>query len=277
VSLTIVLAHSSGEWIASDRPVCALSEMATPRRMGAALTYARRYALFTLVGIAGEDDLDAPDLVGQPSKRFESAGNGLDAAKANGSSAGETYRSFSAKRKPWSPPKPALEPQKSAALRDQLVGELATIVSQEEATAWAQRVLGAKNTLITTDAGLVEAAFTAKLAGFGDGGLNEEPCPLLADSDGLLAALDLSAFAAGTALCRAPLISMHLLLHVLTGSWGIFAFCCLCHHALLWKLRLPAAADDRQDLAGDVAGARRCGHKDVGGCQLFGLRRALHL
>jgi len=29
---------------------------------GAALTYARRYALFTLVGIAGEDDLDAPDL-----------------------------------------------------------------------------------------------------------------------------------------------------------------------------------------------------------------------
>ena len=30
--------------------------------MGAALIYARRYALFTLVGIAGEDDLDAPDL-----------------------------------------------------------------------------------------------------------------------------------------------------------------------------------------------------------------------
>ena len=32
--------------------------------MGAALTYARRYSLFTLVGIAGEDDLDAPDLIG---------------------------------------------------------------------------------------------------------------------------------------------------------------------------------------------------------------------
>jgi hypothetical protein len=31
--------------------------------MSAALTYARRYALFTLVGIAGEDDLDAPDLL----------------------------------------------------------------------------------------------------------------------------------------------------------------------------------------------------------------------
>ena len=62
VSLTTVLAHASGEWIASDWPVCAVSETATPHRMGAALTYARRYALFTLVGIAGEDDLDAPDL-----------------------------------------------------------------------------------------------------------------------------------------------------------------------------------------------------------------------
>jgi hypothetical protein len=54
VSLTTVLAHSSGEWIASDWPVCTLSDMAAPRRMGAALTYARRYALFTLVGIAGK-------------------------------------------------------------------------------------------------------------------------------------------------------------------------------------------------------------------------------
>jgi hypothetical protein len=62
VNLTTVLAHASGEWIASDWPVCALSDTATPHRMGAALTYARRYALFTLVGIAGGDDLDAPDL-----------------------------------------------------------------------------------------------------------------------------------------------------------------------------------------------------------------------
>src|SRR4029077_14165302 len=62
VNLTTVLAHSSGEWIASDWPVCAIADTATPRRMGAALTYARRYALFTLVGIAGEDDLDPPEL-----------------------------------------------------------------------------------------------------------------------------------------------------------------------------------------------------------------------
>jgi len=63
VRLSTVLAHASGEWIASDWPVCAISETSTPHHMGAALTYARRYALFTLVGIAGEDDLDAPDLL----------------------------------------------------------------------------------------------------------------------------------------------------------------------------------------------------------------------
>src|SRR5438132_5803539 len=62
IRLTTTLAHSSGEWVSSDWPVCAVSETSAPHRMGAALTYARRYALFTLVGIAGEDDLDAPDL-----------------------------------------------------------------------------------------------------------------------------------------------------------------------------------------------------------------------
>ena len=62
IRLTTTLAHSSGEWVSSEWPVCAISEIAAPRRMGAALTYARRYALFTLVGIAGEDDLDAPEL-----------------------------------------------------------------------------------------------------------------------------------------------------------------------------------------------------------------------
>src|SRR5262245_53321339 len=63
INLTTLLAHASGEWIASDWPVCTIAETERPHRMGAALTYARRYALFTLVGIAGEDDLDAPDLL----------------------------------------------------------------------------------------------------------------------------------------------------------------------------------------------------------------------
>jgi ERF superfamily len=173
VSLTTVLAHSSGEWIASDWPVCTLSEMATPRRMGAALTYARRYALFTLVGIAGEEDMDAPDLGGQSSEIAD--GNGAKAGKLNGRGATETLGSFSANRKPWSPPKQALTPEKSGALRDQLVVELAGLGSQEEAAAWAQRALVAKNTLTTADSNLVEAAFASKLAGFADDGFNKRP------------------------------------------------------------------------------------------------------
>jgi len=61
VNLTTMLAHASGEWIASDWPVRPAGT-ANPHRMGAALTYARRYALFALLGIAGEEDLDAPDI-----------------------------------------------------------------------------------------------------------------------------------------------------------------------------------------------------------------------
>lgn len=66
VRLTTLLAHASGEWISSDWPVCAAKEVEAPHRMGASLTYARRYALFALVGIAGEDDLDATDAIAGP-------------------------------------------------------------------------------------------------------------------------------------------------------------------------------------------------------------------
>ena len=45
IRLTTTLAHASGEWLSSEWPVCPIAETAAPRRMGAALTYARRYAL----------------------------------------------------------------------------------------------------------------------------------------------------------------------------------------------------------------------------------------
>src|SRR3954471_24458051 len=74
IRLTTTLAHASGEWISSDWPVCALSETGAPHRLGAALTYARRHALFALVGIAGEDDLDAPDLEAPKATASDTAG-----------------------------------------------------------------------------------------------------------------------------------------------------------------------------------------------------------
>jgi hypothetical protein len=159
VSLTTVLAHSSGEWIASDWPVCALSDLATPRRMGAALTYARRYALFTLVGIAGEDDLDAPDLGGQPAR--ETGASGTGERRANG--AAEPLGAFAASRKRWTPPKQSLTVAESATLRDQLHGEIRALVDHSQATAWAQKAMAAKNTLLAVDSGVVEAAFLARM------------------------------------------------------------------------------------------------------------------
>src|SRR5713101_9591069 len=77
VNLTTLLLHTSGEWISSDWPVCQLSETSAPRRMGAALTYARRYALFSMVGIAGEDDLDAPDIANDQSQQDKVAEVGV--------------------------------------------------------------------------------------------------------------------------------------------------------------------------------------------------------
>ena len=172
-----------GEWIASDWPVCALSDMAAPRRMGAALTYARRYALFTLVGIAGEDDLDAPDLGGQPVEGSGKPGNGLDAKRQNGNGADQPLGTFAASRKPWSPPKQALEPEKSAALRDRLLGEISALASQEQATAWAQKAMAAKNTLTTADCGVVEAAFAARVAELADDGAGDPALSLPSRSE----------------------------------------------------------------------------------------------
>ena len=170
VSLTTVLAHASGEWIASDWPVCTLSEMTVPRRMGAALTYARRYGLFTLVGIAGEDDLDGPDVAGQPAEGAAQARNVLDRGKLNGNGAAErrvvaeTLGAFAKNRKPWTPPRQPLTPEASAALRQRLLGELGNLTSADEATEWAHRALEAKNALRDVDAAVLEAAFASRMA-----------------------------------------------------------------------------------------------------------------
>jgi hypothetical protein len=133
--------------------------------MGAALTYARRYALFTLVGIAGEDDLDAPDLCDGPPSLLPSAversftptddqsrrptrppGNG----RARGSRKGEIPLT--------------LDPEQSAALREKLLAELGNITSADSVPNWARGALTAKNSLTATDAKLVEDAFERRLS-----------------------------------------------------------------------------------------------------------------
>ena len=167
VNLTTVLAHSSGEWIASDWPVCAISETATPHRMGAALTYARRYALFTLVGIAGEDDIDAPDLKAPvPPALVAAKPTPNRHGRLNG---GQTIPGRGGSKVVSNPAKPVLGTEASATLRDQLMGELKEIASSDDAAIWAHRILGAKNSLTEVDARQVEDAFQAKLATLEDG------------------------------------------------------------------------------------------------------------
>jgi hypothetical protein len=166
--LTTILAHSSGEWISSEWPVCPMSDIVSAQRMGSALTYARRYALFTLVGIAGEDDLDAPDL----SAGSDSAGElrpsdhrketNLQAALAQRRAGGDG-------RFPGSSTRSVLGEQLSASLRESLVEQIAAITSEDEAAAWAHRNLPAKNSLTAGDAKIVEERFQARLSTIGNG------------------------------------------------------------------------------------------------------------
>jgi len=169
VRLSTVLAHASGEWIASDWPVCAITETATPHRMGAALTYARRYALFTLVGIAGEDDLDAPDLIAPTTPASKAETPPANKKGHHNGGQRQSTRQFSGRRpvKTFSSPSMStLAPEPSAALRDQLIAELKDLKSAEAAANWAHRVLDVKSSLIAADVTLVELAFQFKLSSF---------------------------------------------------------------------------------------------------------------
>jgi hypothetical protein len=141
IRLTTLLAHASGEWIASDWPVCALAEVAAPHRMGTALTYARRYALFALVGIAGEDDVDAPDLVEAPAPLPPST---PPAARKPRTTAPHQA--------------PPLDPDRSAALRDEMLAEIAQINDSDSLAVWIHRRMRDKNVLTNIDSRTVEAA-----------------------------------------------------------------------------------------------------------------------
>jgi len=134
--------------------------------MGAALTYARRYALFTLVGIAGEDDLDAPDLCDRPlspsavDPPFQPTDDQPRIMPAR--TPGDRYARGG--RKGEIPV--TLDPHQSGALRENLLIELGNITSLDLAADWAHEALTAKNSLTAADAKLVEDAFEQRLSEF---------------------------------------------------------------------------------------------------------------
>jgi ERF superfamily len=186
VHLTTTLAHASGEWISSDWPVCPVSDTATPHRMGAALTYARRYALFTLVGIAGEDDLDAPDLITPTTQTSSTAksrdGNrsALNNGRLNGGQADGALVPAS-RRHPRQIRSNAaaatLDAEASAQLRDRLLAELNELDASDAAATWAQRCLREKNRLVLADARRIEDAFAARVAALAPNDADQAPRP----------------------------------------------------------------------------------------------------
>jgi len=160
VRLTTILAHSSGEWMSSEWPVCPISETASPQRMGTALTYARRYALFTLVGIAGEDDFDAPDLSKAP---------GTNKTIENTMATGTWHNASATPHEPERAKTRGLlravllDPQQSAVLSEKLLTEVSVLESADQATTWATAALKHKNSLTAAHAKQVEDAFEHRL------------------------------------------------------------------------------------------------------------------
>jgi hypothetical protein len=125
--------------------------------MGAALTYARRYALFALVGIAGEDDLDAPDTI--PAQTTTTR---LPTRL-------ETKRGRTIVHRT-----PVLDQLASTDLKKTVLIELSGLTSESELLDWAQRNLAKKNTLTEADAQVVEAAYQKKLRDVAPSALTDE-------------------------------------------------------------------------------------------------------
>jgi hypothetical protein len=109
--------------------------------MEAALTYARRYSLFTLAGIAGEDDLDAPDLL--LSVNDNGATCRSDAKPVNSGPKHRRTSPNAPRRNGSHGEDPAsgqvLSKADSGAVRDKLVEEITALESAEVALAWAIR------------------------------------------------------------------------------------------------------------------------------------------
>ena len=188
VLLTTTLAHGSGEWVSASWPVCRTADMSNPKLMGAALTYARRYGLFTLVGIAGEDDLDAPELmaradtptVGQIAP--QTAANGAGPERA-GVSASPEPAAFPREVEPtrhspdWAPascapatparrrgrpPGSRNARQVSPGANGSLASDLLAVQNPDDLFRWALRALPARNKLDDTARAVLDSAFLAR-------------------------------------------------------------------------------------------------------------------
>jgi ERF superfamily len=196
--LTTTIAHASGEWISSLWPVCHIVDIGHPKLMGAALSYARRYCLFTIVGLAGEDDVEPPDLDTREQPPSQTSATvialGLDATTTNRSMqpgvSAEANREESPsqstegngavgneevapaipavpsprKRRVTSRRQPSPTPSARA---DDPGGDLNRITDADSLVRWALEILPARNKLDDGQRAALDAAFVARAQAIG--------------------------------------------------------------------------------------------------------------
>ena len=109
IILNTRIVHKSGQYVESDYPVGGFGK---PQEMGSAMTYARRYALFAMVGIAGEDDDD---------------GNAAQAAE---------HRPVKSAKGPAKQMEPGLKPEDSTNLLGVIKGAMDMCKDAEELSTW---------------------------------------------------------------------------------------------------------------------------------------------
>src|SRR4029077_15096877 len=141
------------------------TETASPARLGAPSPYPRRYALFTMVGIAGEDDLDAPDLV---PANGPAASQDVSASPDNGAAAGAYLQTPQRRARSERSRPPTLSANASDELRRRLLAEIEPLAHTESLARWAQQAVPQKNQPLKADAHAVEEAFSAKLSRLGN-------------------------------------------------------------------------------------------------------------
>lgn len=127
--------HKSGEWIESTYP---LPTNGKPQDVGSALTYARRYALFSLAGVAGTDEDD----------------DGNDAQNTT-----QARKPAARPAPPKVPVEPPFEAEESAKVCETMIGTLDLVESIEDLRSWASNNAAVKARMTSADQGRVTDAF----------------------------------------------------------------------------------------------------------------------
>jgi hypothetical protein len=139
------ICHKSGQWIEGDYPVCRIGDQ--HQLMGGALTYAKRQALFSMIGIAGEDDIDAGTPANNPAP-----------TKTN-TSTPVRGRGEPKQAKAAEPPVERMLAGESAIAAHEMLAKLAETTKREEVLKWAQDHKDIKPRLQPPDAKRVEDKF----------------------------------------------------------------------------------------------------------------------